>query len=227
MAGGARCGFLFDTDGVIVDTFDLHRASIVALCERHGSELTPDDFRHRVFGRPNTEWIPDILGRDLTIETIRGLADEKERDYRERYRLASPAPLAGLEELLSDARRRGVRCALASSAPRANVDLVMKSTGLTAYFDAVLSEGSVQEGKPDPAIFLAAASELDVAPAACVVFEDSVVGLRAADRAGCRSVAVATTFTAAELKGHADAVVADFRSLSVGWLQQLITSPTL
>jgi len=83
--------------------------------------------------------------------------------------------------------------ALATSAPRGNIDAVFAALGLEKFFDATISSEEVKAGKPEPDVFLAAAANLDVAPRDCIVIEDAPAGLEAARRAGMKSIGVLTT----------------------------------
>ncbi|MGD0437716.1 MAG: HAD family hydrolase, partial [Bryobacteraceae bacterium] len=87
-------------------------------------------------------------------------------------------------------REEGWRQAIASSAPRENVDVVLEALGLARSFDAVVSAEDVTAGKPDPQVFLKAAQRLGLAPARCVVVEDSAAGVEGARRAGMKSIGV-------------------------------------
>ncbi|HEX8118708.1 MAG TPA: HAD-IA family hydrolase, partial [Pyrinomonadaceae bacterium] len=87
-------------------------------------------------------------------------------------------------------REEGWRQAVASSAPRANLEVIVEALGLSDYFAAVAAAEDVTEGKPDPQVFLVAAARLGVEPAHCVVVEDAPAGTEAARRAGMRCVGV-------------------------------------
>jgi beta-phosphoglucomutase len=102
---------------------------------------------------------------------------------------------------LARLREAGYRQALASSAPRPNIEAVLGILELGKYLDAVVSADDVGRGKPDPAIFLAAADRLGLPAARCVVVEDAPAGLEAARRAGMRSIGV--------LSDHHPRLVAD------------------
>ena len=94
---------------------------------------------------------------------------------------------------------------MASSAPAANIDVLVDELGLWPYFQAIVS-GALLPSKPDPSVFLQAAAAIEIAPSQCLVFEDAVAGVGAARRAGMRCIAVTTTNPAAAL-ADADLVV--------------------
>ncbi len=100
--------------------------------------------------------------------------------------------LPGVREWLERLQGWGARQAVASSAPPANIDIMLGELGIAPHFDAIVS-GYALPSKPDPAVFLQAAEQVGVAPQACIVMEDAVAGVRAARRAGMRCIAVAST----------------------------------
>jgi beta-phosphoglucomutase len=102
--------------------------------------------------------------------------------------------------------------AIATSAPRANVDFTLAKTNTGRYFSTVLDDSDVTVGKPDPQIYLKSADILGYKPGRCIVFEDSLSGVKAGKRAGCMVVGLTTTHTRSELV-EADLVVDDFVGL--------------
>jgi beta-phosphoglucomutase-like phosphatase (HAD superfamily) len=96
--------------------------------------------------------------------------------------------------------------ALATSAGSANVALTLSALEMDACFQAVIDSTQVQHGKPHPEMFLLAARRLDVLPAACIIFEDSLAGIEAARRAGMQAVVITTTLLPGEIPRH-DAVL--------------------
>ena len=102
-------------------------------------------------------------------------------------------------------RATGIRQAVASSAPPENINTLVDELGIRAYFEAIVSGYDIP-GKPDPAVFLKAASEIDLPPQRCIVVEDAVAGVQAAKRAGMRCIAVTTTNPAHALS-DADIVI--------------------
>ena len=154
-----------------------------------GVDLTEADFR-ATFGQRNDEILSEWLGSQAGPEQIRQVADAKEARYRTLVRKEGIAPLPGAEQWVRTLRARGWRQAIASSAPRLNVETVEEELGFTELVDAVVAAEDVREGKPDPEVFLTAAGRLGVAPARCIVVEDALAGLEAARRAGMRSIGI-------------------------------------
>ncbi len=120
----------------------------------------------------------------------------------------------------------GVPIAICSGALRAEIELILEEAGLRHYFDVVVSAEEVKRGKPDPEGFLLALRQLNdqwaepIAPECCIVIEDSHWGLKAAQAAHMRTVAVTNTYNAAQLQ-QADKVVARLDVLTLEDLRQV------
>lgn len=201
---------IFDMDGVIVDTNPYHKISLQQFCERYGFQLTDEELINRIYGRTNNEWIQNLFG-PLPKDRLLQLGEEKEAMFREIYKEAIK-PLPGLEDFLIALEVLNIPTAIGTSAPRSNVDFVLEGTGLGKYFSVILDQSDVEQGKPNPEIYLKAASRLDMTPARCLVFEDSLSGVEAAKRAGTKVVGVTTTHSFVEL-AHTDFAIPDFVNL--------------
>jgi len=210
---------IFDMDGVIVDSNPTHTIALRKFCELHEYHLTDDELKTRVYGRPNKDWIPDIFGDRLTPEQYRKLASAKEALFRE---LFAPIikPLAGLIAFLEKLEANHIPKAIASSAPPENIEFTLEKTGVKRFFDIMLAESDVNNGKPDPEIYLMAANALHIPPKQCIVFEDSLAGIEAGKRAGCKVIGVTTTHVCSELVGT-DLVIDDFQGLKLQTLMSL------
>lgn len=124
-------------------------------------------------------------------------------------------PVPGLHEFLNEARSKGHRLAIATSADEVKLDGNLRELGLRrGDFDAIITGDRVQRKKPAPDIFLAAAAALGLEPSSCLVVEDAVLGVRAAREAGARCLGLSTSFSGAELtKAGADWTAPDFETL--------------
>ena len=178
---------LWDLDGVLVDSAPYHFQAWRELLASQGRELSEADFR-RTFGLRNDTILHDLLG-DLPPAEVERLAARKEALFRQAAR-GNISALPGALALLRLLRERGLRLALVSSTPHANIELVLRSLDVEAVFDVVVGEEDVTWGKPDPEGFLLAAERLGVSPGECVVIEDAPVGVEAAKRGGMRCVGV-------------------------------------
>src|SRR5690606_15368489 len=147
-------------------------------CGKHGYTLTETELREKIYGRANKDWIPNLFGR-IDPALAKRYADEKESLFREIYAPHIQA-VPGLIEFLDELDRSHIARAIATSAPRANVDFTLDRTGIRHYFEVILDESLVNKGKPDPEIYLKTAKALNLPPNQCVVIEDSLSGVEAA-----------------------------------------------
>ncbi len=203
LALNLNLGVLWDMDGVIVDSGEAHYISWEKSLSRFGISFTRRFF-NETFGMNNQGILSLLLERDATNEEVETIGGLKEELFRQDVQHAL-VPLPGVREWIERFSKAGFSQAVASSAPRQNIDCVIEGLNLADYFQAMVS-GSTLQGKPDPATFLLAAENLGVAPTDCLVIEDAQVGVEAAKRGGMKCVAVCTTHAQEELS-DADIIV--------------------
>ncbi len=205
---------IFDMDGVLVDSGAYHRAAWRALLKELGAEPKDGEFWRLTIGRPVEEALPLLVGRSLSTTEIARYSKRKTDLY---HQLADGrfSPVPGAVTFVRGLERQNVPRALATSASPRSVAAVLGDLDLMAQFPVVVTADDVERGKPDPEVYLTAASGLGVAPRSCIVFEDSLVGLEAARRAGMLPIGLTTAHTEPELlKAGALRVLADFEGLS-------------
>jgi beta-phosphoglucomutase len=181
-------GVIWDVDGTLLDSGELHFDSWVRLAGDLNRPFTRDDFR-ATFGRRNPEIIRSLFGEHYSEQEVADLGFQKEEYYRAAAR-SGLSLLPGVRSLLANLHAAGFKQAIGSSAPRQNIELLMELTGIEPYFEAIVGSEDTQRGKPDPQVFLVAAEKLGLAPAHCLVMEDAVAGVEAATAAGMASIAV-------------------------------------
>lgn len=147
------------------------------------------EFFDDTFGYRNEIILRRHFGNSITQDEIQEFSLLKEALYRELLLRGGVQPLPGVTTWLAWAEAHGWRQALASMAPRANIDVTLAALKLPVRFQAIVSSEEVRRGKPDPEVFLLAARRLKVEPARCWVIEDSPQGVAAAKAAGMRCVA--------------------------------------
>ena len=216
-----RMGVIFDLDGVLADTGWAHRQAWYDLAEREDLDMS-DEFFTSTFGMQNYQILPMLYWRDLSRRQIERLSDWKEQRYRDLIVEKLTLPPGG-ERLLNELRNAGFRLAIGSSAPRANVDMVLDRLSVRDYFAACVTKEDVSNGKPAPDTFLAAAQKLELPPHRCVVVEDAVQGVEAGKAAGMPVIALTTTrdrsaLTQADMiaDGLGELRVRDFKTLLNG-----------
>lgn len=210
---------IFDMDGTIVDNMAFHTDSWLRFFEQRGQVLDADDFFRATAGRQGREIMRTYLGEHLTDEELALLDYEKESLYRELYAPHRKA-VDGFDELIAQAKANGVKLAVGTAAPPANVEFTLDGLDLRRHFDAIVGATDVARGKPHPDVFLKAAELCDVAPEHCIVFEDAPLGVEAARRAGMRCIVLTTTLPASSFAGFDNviAIVRDFTELKADLL---------
>ena len=220
MTTPSSIGVIFDMDGVLIDSASAHFRSWQLLAREHGTTVAQEQFT-ATFGRQNRDIIP-LLFEDVTPDRLRLLADRKEAIYRDLIR-EDPPIVDGAAALIRDLHAIGVRLAVGSSGPRANIDLVLRALGATDRIPVVVSGDDVTRGKPDPQVFTLSATRLGIPANRCVVVEDAPVGIEAARAAGTRTVAVSIYHPARTFTG-VDCVVDRLADLTADRLVSLVAA---
>lgn len=180
---------LWDLDGTLADSREFHWRSWRDTMTAAGEPITYEQFAAS-FGQRNDAILTRWLGDRATADRCREIGDAKEALYRRMIQSEGIAPLPGAADWVSRLRAAGWQQAIASSAPRANVEVMADVLGLRAAMAALVGAEDVTRGKPAPDVFLTAAAKLGTPPNRCVVVEDADAGIEAAKRAGMRRIGV-------------------------------------
>ncbi len=218
----ATFGVIWDVDGTLVDTAEMHYRSWVSLAREIGKEFSRNDFT-ATFGRRNPEIIRERFGNHYSEQEIADLGERKEIFYRSAARHGVEL-LPGVWELLEELHAAGFKQAIGSSAPRRNVDLIMQLTQTTPFFQAVVTMEDTQRGKPDPQVFQVAAQKLGLLPGGCLVMEDAVAGVQAAKAGAMKCIAVSFVGHHPEASlqaAGADLVVKTLEQVSVQTVEEI------
>ena len=209
--------FIFDLDGVIADTTDLHYASWKRLAEEEGIPFDRT-VNERLRGLTRPASLEIVLGgRKVSSARQEELLARKNRYYLALLQRMTPEDiLPGVVPLLEEIRAAGWRLGVGSASRNARA--VLHQLGLLAWFDAIADGHSVSRSKPAPDVFLAAARMLDVPPESCVVIEDAPAGIEAARAAGMKVVGVGPEVRL----GHADARFPSLEGVSLAMILEAI-----
>ena len=180
-------GAIFDMDGVLFDTEQIFQDTWREIAAEMGVALS-DGITEAISGT-NGDVMRRVIERFYHVPDGDAIMVDCKRRVREKLSRAVPVK-RGVREILDFFRASGIRVAIASSSARAQILSNLAVSGLSACFDAVVSGEEVAVGKPDPEIFLRAASALGCAAAECFVFEDSKSGVRAGHAAGCDTIMI-------------------------------------
>jgi len=182
-------GVLWDLDGTLVDSTDLHWIAWRDTMAEEGVPMTREMFE-ATFGWKNDPILRRWLGDGASEDRRARIARVKEERYRAALRAGGLRPLPGAREWVERLSREGWKQAIASSAPLANIDAVLDVLDLGHDFEAIVSAEDVTIGKPDPQVFLLAAQRLGVHPSRAIVVEDAEAGVEGARRAGMTCIGV-------------------------------------
>lgn len=192
--------FLFDNDGVLIDSSELHwQAWQLLMKEDPNLSMTHEQFENG-FGKRNDLILKEVAPQ-ASAEQHRIWAERKEELFR-KIAKGNVSLLNGMESFLKAVAARNIPRIIASSTPPANLEMYLQSTVLGTYFDHFISGEQVPNGKPAPDVFIEAANRLSALPRNCIVFEDAPAGIDAGKSAGCFVVALGTTHDQDELFGY-------------------------
>jgi len=210
-------------DGTLVDNTDYHFKSWQAIFKKYGKgELTIDTYHKEISGIPIMDTLKQLFGNDHDEAGLKALLKEKEDLYKSLY-APFAAPINGLENFLVELKNAGVKMAMASSATIDDINFILSHVPIRDYFDVIIDGSRVSKSKPNPQIFLKAAEELHAQPEDCVVFEDSIAGIKAANAAGMKVVGITTGNTADKLQ-PSGLVITDYTDVDLHRLAALFDS---
>jgi beta-phosphoglucomutase len=184
-------GFIFDLDGVLVDTAKYHYQAWRRMANELGFDFSEKD-NEQLKGVGRRDSLEKILGWGkvtLLEEEKEKLMAQKNQWYQELIKTMTPeSTLPGVRKFLDSSRDMSLTLALASSSK--NAPRILELTELASYFETVVDGTQITHSKPDPEIFLTAAERLELEPAELVVFEDARAGIEAAREGGFRHVGI-------------------------------------
>lgn len=181
-------GAIFDQDGLLFDTEVIFERSWLRTGEELGLPITTELTRS-LSGCGKKE-IAAALEKRFPSADPEAVVEHAHRLAAETQLKMTPVMKPGVREILGFCREHSIRTAVASSSMRHLVDHNLEASGLSGFFDAIVTGRDVVNGKPAPDIFLLAAGRIGVPPSDCVVFEDAFSGIRAAHAAGCSPVLI-------------------------------------
>jgi HAD superfamily hydrolase (TIGR01509 family) len=205
-------------DGTLIDSEELHWISWRNTMTNEDITISREQFLSS-FGQRNDSIIPRWLGAASTPERIERIGNAKEEMYRDLVRRDGVSPLPGVTNWLHRLHSQGWLQAIASSAPRANVEAILEALAAADIFQTIVSAEDVHRGKPDPEVYLTAAARVGALPGRCIVVEDAESGIEGARNAGMKSIGVSRKHLAA------DVVVQSLDQLDSDAFDRLLTSP--
>ena len=216
-------GFIFDLDGVIVDTAHFHFEAWRKTAKELGFDLT-EELNEKLKGVSRIDSLQKILdwaGISISKDEFDRMTYEKNEDYLKHVdQMTKDDILPGVSLLLNKIKKAGYPIALGSASK--NAKHILDRVGLLSMFDAIVDGNSVTNAKPNPEVFLNAANLLNVNPEDCIVFEDSLAGIKAANLANMVSIGIGNS----SVLNEADHCFRDFTEIDTNFLSKL-TGTTL
>lgn len=221
-------GILFDFNGTMFFDTRQNEAAWQAFARKYcGRLITETEFRERAHGRTNRDLLEYLFDRRLSALEVESYSAEKEIIYRElclqdavNFHLAP-----GLTELLDELKAAGFPRNIATAAEKGNVDFYCRHFHLAQWFDLdkVVYDNGTFPGKPRPDIYLLAAQKIGLMPASCIVVEDALSGIQAAQAAGAGKIIAigpAAGHRALRKINGVSAVISDFHELDRNFLRE-------
>lgn len=216
-----KTGFIFDLDGVIVDTAKYHYLAWKNLADELGIEFTIEDNENfkGVSRRRCLEILLEMGGISVSKEQFEAWLVEKNEDYLQYIlKMDENEILPDVKRILNYLKEQKIPMALGSASK--NAIPILEKVSLLRYFDAIVDGNAVTKAKPDPEVFLIAAAKLGVDPLGCVVFEDAVAGIEAANSAKMLSIGIGDSEVLSESKFSFE----DFTKIDIDFLNRLVLS---
>ena len=211
--------FIFDLDGVIVDTAKFHFLAWRKLANDLGFDFTEEQ-NEQLKGVSRIESLKKILkwgNMELSEEEFNSQMARKNENYLSYVEEMDNAEiLPGVSKVLEYLMERNIPFALGSASKNART--ILKKIDLYNKFDAIVDGTDVSKAKPDPEVFLIAAEKLNTAPENCVVFEDSVAGVQAANVGKMTSIGIGDQ----KVLHEADYIFSDFTEIDIEFIEKLL-----
>jgi beta-phosphoglucomutase len=211
---------LFDIDGTLMDNNEYHKMAWMQYLQQQGKKMSDKEFKENVSGRTNLDAVQRIYGKDMNDEEASKYYLAKEEIYRKLYQ-PYISPIHGLLEFLKDLEEHGIVMAIATSGIQVNIDFMFEHLPIKQYFKAIIQSKDITKGKPDGEIFAKAAEAVGFPAKNCIVFEDSLAGVKAAKNAGIKVVALTTSETEKDLK-KADLVIKNYNEINYEKIASII-----
>ena len=214
-----KAGFIFDLDGVIVDTAKYHYLAWKNLADELGIEFTEEDNEKfkGVSRKRCLELLLEMGNISVSKEQFNTWLEEKNEDYLKYIsKMDENEILPDVTKVLNYLKDKGIPMALGSASK--NAVSILEKVDLMPYFDAIVDGTQVTKAKPDPEVFLIAAEKIGTAPENCVVFEDALAGIEAANTAGMESIGIGDV----KILSDADHGFNNFTEIDVKFLDDLI-----
>ncbi len=207
--------FIFDMDGVIIDSEPIHSRVKMDTFHHFGLPFEEADLIYYM-GRTSNEIFGEVIAKEgRTDLSVEDLVRYKHEHYLEVLQSGMIKPIAGAVELIKRLYHEGIPLALATSSWEKVMNTVLDAFAIRPYFKSAISGSTLPESKPAPAIYLLSAEKIGVAPAKCMVLEDTSAGVLAAKRAGMYCIGFRSPHSGKQDLSLADRVVNQLEEIQI------------
>ena len=212
-------GAIFDLDGVIVNTVPLHFKAWKAMFSDYKKDFTFEDYKNKVDGIPRIDGAKAIL-TDLSAEELEKAAAKKQIYFLQLLEKEGINVYESTVKLVKEFYAQQIKRAVISSSK--NCLPILRKARLVDLFDVIITGNDISRGKPNPDIFLLAAQRLYLEPQECIVFEDAVLGVEAAKRAGMKCIGI-DRYNNPQRLSKADYIVKDLSELNAQKIKEIFS----
>jgi len=211
---------IFDMDGVIVHTNPYHSLAFRKLFSSYNLNPSEEDFERHMYGKHNSYIFSHFLNRKIATTELLELEKEKEAMFRAIY-ATEIKPIPYYLEFLASLKAANITTGIATSAPRANLDLIGSALDLFPHMQSVLASEDIHLHKPHPEIYVKSAAMLGIPVENCLVFEDSYSGITAAKNAGMKVIGVLSSHKKEDLP-PCEAYINDYQHINADWVKNIL-----
>ena len=207
--------YLFDLNGTMIDDMSYHIRAWHRILNELGANISLERMKEECYGK-NNELLERMFPGRFSEEEKNRMSLEKEKQYQTEFKPHLQL-LPGLAMFLEQAHQSGIKMAIGSAAIMFNIDFVLDGLNIRQYFDSIVSADDVTESKPHPETYLNCATQLNISPADCMVFEDVPKGVEAALNAGMESVVITLMHEKEDFLQYpnVDRFIKDYRELII------------